>query len=291
MSLSAAQREHVVNAITNIPAFRDSGVAYSGQNMCQILHESTLPDGIQSWVILEEVDSFPDVIFTDSQTVSANDVAPAGQPSNIGSEVGMMVLSCGSAILAGAAATSGVAAAPLTGGGSLALTVLAYAGAVASAAQCGISIGRVFNELTVPVSNDILDSSEWYTTTADILDGVALAGGLASFGQAAQSAIRLSRTSGRPLRAIIRGMNRAERKRLAQDIARYTGRAETRRQFLRLARSGAIPRIFSRQEINRAVLSHLLESIGYALTITGSSAYGGLINQHVLVHLFQQEPR
>ena len=91
-----------------------------------------------------------------------------------------MGLSCGAAVLAGAASASGVAAAPVTGGASLAVTVLTWAGAVATAAQCGIATGRVINELVDPRANDILDSEVWVQRSTQILDAVSLVGGTAT---------------------------------------------------------------------------------------------------------------
>ena len=82
-------------------------------------------------------------------------------------------------------------------------------------------------------------------------------------------------------------MTRAERKRLAQDLAQYTGQAPTRRQFIRLAREGKIPKLFARQQVNKAMFNELLTSISTSLDFA-SSARSGVIRQG-LVYLVEDE--
>jgi len=82
-------------------------------------------------------------------------------------------------------------------------------------------------------------------------------------------------------------MNRAERKRLAQDLARYAGEASTRRQFIRLARQGAVRSIFTRQEVNKAVIKQLLNAVSSGLTLAGSGAFGVL--RKVSVHVVEEK--
>lgn len=276
--LTQQEKQQLIAAIDRNPAFRTTGIAFEGRGMCMIVRQSPMPAGLQTWIVLKE------------EEVQGTALAPPPRPnpSNLRSELLNMGLSCGSAALAGVAAAGGAGAAPVTGGASLAITVVVWAGALATAAQCGISTGRVINEIFDPGSNErYLDSEEWYQNASTALDAISVAGGVASLGQAAQAALRLSRTSGRPLTQILQGMNRAERKRLAQDLARYTGTATTRRQFIRLARDGRIPKLFSRQQVNQAMVNELLNSISSALTFTGSSI-AGVIRQ-VTVYFVEDE--
>lgn len=275
--LSQSEASRMVAAIGRIRQLRGVGIGFVGRGMSQVLRQPATPSGFQTWIILRE---------RELPTPSSGPPAPLTQAeSQIGSELLNMGLSCGAMVAAGAASATGVAAAPVTGGASLAITVLVWAGAVATAAQCGIATGRVINELLDPRANDILDSEPWVQRSSQILDAISLAGGVASLGQAAQAAIRLGRTSGRPLRQILQGMNRAERRRLAQDIARYTNQATTRRQFIRMARQGRIPSIFTRQQVGRAVQEQLLSAISSALGITGSASSG--VVREVVVHVVE----
>ena len=150
-----------------------------------------------------------------------------------------------------------------------------------------MSAGRLLNEIFDPNANQILDSDPWVQRTSAALDAISIAGGAGSLGQAAKAAIRLSKTSGRPLVKIVQGMNRAERKRLAQDVAKYTNTATTRKQFVRLARSGKIPKIFTVQQVNSAVLSELLSSVSAGLSMIGSGN-SGVIHEVVISLVAEQ---
>jgi len=199
--LSQSESRQIVAAIERIRPLRGAGIGFEGRGMSQVLRYPDTPPGFQTWIILRE---------RQLPVPSSGPPAPPTQAeSQLGWELLNMGLSCGAMVAAGAASASGVAAAPVTGGASLAITVLTWAGAVATAAQCGIATGRVINELIDPRANDILDSDPWVQRTTQIIDVVSVAGGVASLGQAAQAAVRLSRASGRPLRQIIQGMNRA----------------------------------------------------------------------------------
>lgn len=268
--LTQQEEQRLIMAIDRIPAFRTVGIAFVGRGMCKVVRQASMPAGLQTWIVLRE-----------EEVRGTTPTPPPSQPnqSNLRSELLNMGLSCGAAVLAGVVAAGGAGAAPLTGGASLAITVVVWAGALATAAQCGIATGRVINEIFDPgINEEYLDSEEWYRNASAAIDAISVAGGVASLGQAAQAALRLSRTSGRPLWQILQGMTRAERKRLAQDLARYTGQAQTRRQFIRLARQGRIPRIFRQHQVNQAIVNELLNSISANLTFAGS-AVSGVIRQ------------
>jgi len=281
LGLSRSEMQVLARHIDRVPQLRSFGIAFVGRGMSQIVRQPAMPNGLATWVVLKErnMELFP----VTSSTVPA---APTPSESNLGGELLMAGLSCGAAFFAGVAGAAGVAAAPVTGGASAALTVVVWAGSAATAAQCGMSTGRVLNEIFDPRANEILDSDPRVQRTSAALDAISVAGGVASLGQAAQVAIRLSRTSGRPLTQILKGMNRAERKRLAQDIARYTKTAATRRQFIRLARAGKVEKVFSTQRVNKAVLEQLLSSVSAGLTMIGSGSKG--VIREVVVHLVEE---
>jgi hypothetical protein len=253
--------------IDTVPALRGLGVVFIGRGECRLLREQRMPRGLRTWIVLQD---------------DGAGAEPGPEPSRAARESHLLResisagLSCASVLFTGAGVLVGIGGAPLTAGSSTTLTVLSWAGLVASSAQCANGTWRVFNEICDPEMNDQLDSHQWYRIANDVLDGVALAGGVASLGQAAQAAVRLGRTSGRPLIEVLRGMTRAERKRLAQDLARYTGDATTRRQFIRLAREGKITSIFRRHEVTRGVVRQLLNAVSSGLTFTGSAGFGVL---------------
>jgi hypothetical protein len=277
--LAEQQVRRILTEVDRTPAARPFGVAFVGRGQCRALRQPSMPAGLGTWVVLQEADDGPS-LAPPAQGVSLLDALR-------GREGAGMWLSCGSAVLAGFAVAGGMTAAPVTAGASTAVTVLSWAALVSSSAQCLNGGWRVFNEMLNPSRNDELDSERWYTVTSDVLDAVSVAGGVAGLGQAAQVAIRLGRTSGRPLLEILRGMNRAERKRLAQDLAKYAGEAATRRQFIRLARAGRVPSVFTRAQVDKAILSEILSSISSGLDLAGSAAFG--VVRKVAVRLVEEQ--
>jgi hypothetical protein len=246
--------------------------------MSLVVRESKLPGGFGFWVVVSEIEEVENELINAGQT---------GSSSKIGGELFNMGLSCGATVFAGLAAATSAAAVPFSFGASGMVTVLTAAAALASAAQCGISAGRVINELYSPGLNEqYLDSETWYNVTANTLDVISLAGGIAGLGQTGQAVLRLQASSKKTLKEIIRGLNRAERKKLAQDIALYTNQAQTRKQFIRLAKEGRIPKIFRRHEINDLLVHHLLNSIGTAFSFAGSSVNG--VTRSMVVHFAEE---
>jgi hypothetical protein len=270
------QKSQILAEIDRIQGLRGLGIAFDGRGQCQVLRQSPMPVGLRTWVVLEETD--------DNDAAALASQLPSYRESHVGREFVNVALSCGSAGFAVLAVAGSAGAALLTSGSSLTFTVLSWSALFASSIQCRIAEWRLFNEWFDPNSNDELDSQRWYQITSDVLDGVVIAGGIAALGQAAQAAVRLGRVSGRSLMQILRGMTRAERKRLAEDVARYAGDARTRHQFIRLAREGRIPSIFSHQQVNRAVTTQLLSAISSGLSLGGSGAFGLLhtVRMHIV---------
>ena len=276
--LTEQQSRRILAELDRVPPTQSLGVAFEGRGQCRVLRNPAMPPGLRTWIVLKESD--------DGFASSARSQEIIPRESHIGRELANMGLSCGSAVLAGFAVAGGVGAAPVTAGASTAISVLTWSATVASGLQCLNSGWRVFNEVFNPSINDGLDSEKWYTVTSDVLDAISVAGGIAGLGQAAQAAIRLSRTSGRPLMEILKGMNRAERKRLAQDLARYAGDAQTRSQFIQLAREGRVPSVFTRAQVEKAIISKTLDSIGNGMSLTGSAAFG--VVRKVSVHFVDE---
>ena len=171
--LTQFEMQLLIDAVDRNPACRTLGIVFEGRGMTQVVREPPIPLGLRTWILLRE-EEVPE------SAASAATAAAQPAPSNLGGELLNMGLSCGSAVLAGVAVAGGAGAAPVTGGASLAITVLAWAGAVATAAQCGIATGRVINEIFDPGANEqYLDSEEWYQNASAALDAISVAGGLA----------------------------------------------------------------------------------------------------------------
>jgi hypothetical protein len=266
--------------------FRGFGVAFVGRGQCRVLRRPDMPKGLGTWVVLEE----PESLFPDPGPLPGSGRRlgpPPPRPSRWVWEAVNTTLSCGSLVLTGLAAAGSAAAAPVTAGGSLIITGVAYAGAAASAAQCGMAAARLINEVYDPRNNDLLDSNWWYHAAGTTLDAISLAGGAASLGRSANVALRLSRASGRPVTQVLRTWTRAERKRLAQDIARYAGVAPTRHEFIRLVRANRIPKLFTAWQIRRAANIELLNVASTALTYLDSANFG--VIRELVLHLAEEK--
>lgn len=285
--LTASDITRLQESVDSIPEFQQMGIIYFNQaGSADLIRESAGLNGLRSYVVLREKAAEPaDPYLTSDSAALA--VASSEDESDMGSELLNMGLSCGSAVLAGIAGTGSAGATFISAGISTPLTVILWSGALASAAQCGISGGRVINEIVDPNRNDHLDSKEWYQYASGILDGISIVGGGASIGQALRSVLQLTRTSGKPIMEILKGLNRAQRKQLAMELARYQGQASTRKQFLRLARTGKIPKVLRNHEIQEALRNELLSSISSSLTFSGS-ATGGLFRE-VYVYLVVED--
>lgn len=230
--LSSEDKDALLRALDQHHLFRSMGVGFVGQDMCQVIRKPTMPQGLQTWIVLEEDDG---LLFT-----------PEFQPppitsekkSQLGRELLNLGISCGAATLAGFAMAGTAGAAPITAGGSTVVTAIIWAGSAATFAQCGVSTVRVYSALFDPRINAYFDSSDWYRYTSNFLDAVSAAGGVATLGRVARTVIRLGGGSSRP---ILRSMSRADRKLLARELAKYTHQAHTRKQFIRLAKAGKLP--------------------------------------------------
>ena len=271
--MSINLESQLVSGIEAMEQFRHVGVAFIGNRQCKELKSPMLPEGLRSWVVIEEVlQSTAQDAFEPQQEIRKR----AGH--NMKEELINMGLSCGSAVLAGAASTASAAATPVTGGTSTVVTVITYSAFIASVAQCGISTVRVLNEIIEPNINETyLDSSRWYQRATAFIDGVAIAGAVVDVGQQTRLIVRMSRGTGRPVREILKGLNRADRKRLAREMAAWKKRADTPAKFKKLVKAGKFPKLFKREAVTAAMKEALLSNVSATLSLVGST-YSGNIN-------------
>jgi hypothetical protein len=273
------EKFHLFDAIDNIPEFEGAGVAYLGDGECEVLRDSMHISGFDTWIVLEAYET------SDTKTLEVPPTAVRPKTSFWKELLGLGI-NCSSAVLTGAATAAETAAAPVTGGASLALVYVTGAGAVATSLQCGLSVGRVVDHFIDPEYTELLDSEEWYSSANDVLDIVSDIGAVASVGQAVQGLIRLQKASGRSFKAILKGMTRAERKRLARELAQYLG-AKSSKQFKALVRAGELATIYTQKSIDIALKKMLLDSISSALTIAGSAGMG-VLQKAYLVYVVQE---
>lgn len=267
--LSKQQENMIISGIGKIPELKFCGIAYVGKGNSYVIRPSLMPGGLGSWIVISEV----------KEELEEKPIQEIAKESNFswGWELFGFTTSCGAAVLTGVAAAGGVAATPVTGGGSLAITTLAWAGAAATAAQCGISAGRIINEFVDPRNNQMLDESEVYQYGTLALDTVSIVGGASSIKGAVKFGNQLSTAAAKPALDTFRRsekIGRGARRRLPRIMAESKNPGLSSQQFKKMVREGRAPKIFRVHEINREVQTRLLESISAGLSMMGSGASG-----------------
>jgi hypothetical protein len=313
-SLNDQQRRALVAAVDAQPALNgQTGVAFIGLGASSILRQPLTPPGLQTWVVfrLEETDSSgtgpsgSHARGVEGFTATGYDVAGVakappisrggGAPdeSAIGRELLSLGLNCGGAVLAGVVTLGTAAAAPATGFTSLLVVKLPAAAAVAAAASCGLSIGRVFNEIANdPLgrphlderidagSNESLDRWAPYRYGSLALDAVQVASGVASLGSAARAAVHLGRAKGgQSWFGLVRdGMSRSGRERLRFATAnkRDLPAIWSRQELKQLAKQGKIPHVLTATQVSRSMVNHLLDSVAASMAFAESLRTGTL---------------
>lgn len=281
--ITQKQEKQLIKEITAKSEFKNAGIAYCSSGMSRIIHQPAMPEGLRLWVVIME-DKLPAPIELKQPKISSFEQE---KDSNIitqilGSPHFMTGVSCLTAIGAGAAAAAGTALAPMTAGTSIAVTYITGAGAVASAAQCGIGIGRIVNDIVDPSNNEILDSLEWFQKTGEVLEGVSLLGDAVGMGATLRGLIRFQKATRQPFAKLLSSYNRTQRKMLAQELVQYLGK-DSNRSFNKLVSLGKLPKIFTVNQIRQEILAQIVGIIGTVLDYE-SSAYSdsGLLKVYIL---------
>jgi hypothetical protein len=141
--------------------------------------------------------------------------------------------------------------------------------------QCGNSGYRLFNESDYGDPSKVawLDSQEWYVQTSTALDVISLAGGVASLGATLKSVLTLSK-AGTPIKEVLKGLNRQQRKSLTEEIIRASNPGASNKVIKALVAAGKYPKRFSKLELSKAVSLQLKDAISATLSFSGSAASG-----------------
>ena len=191
-------------------------------------------------------------------------------------EVAGTALRCGAAVLSWVVVFGSGAAIPISGGTSAAVTYLGYAAATASTLQCINGGARTFLEVKKPETKDWLDSQEWYNSASLAIDAISVAGALAS-GAAVLKTVQVAKAaSSKSTIEILKGLSRAERKRLTQEIIKTNHPKISSKIMKSLIRAGKYPSRFSQVQINNALSLNLKDAIGASLSFSGSAISGNV---------------
>lgn len=220
--LSDAQ---IIAAISGIQSLRGAGIGYQGGGRSRVIREAPAPYAGDIWVVIEEQSISRqvavEIVRTSQNSGNYGEVSPNSVPRRApvrDSRWGREAVGAGfSCAMAGLAASTGAAAltaaAAITGPFGLIIAAAVWIGGAAAAAQCGIGIGRLANELTSPENNDILDDNAYYRTATFAIDMVGVLTGVVAAGPAIRTlALRVNgNLISRGVREGLRGANYAQR--------------------------------------------------------------------------------
>ncbi|NMH66500.1 hypothetical protein [Shewanella salipaludis] len=216
----------------------------------------------------------------------ANELKASRRESKLTGELLNTGLSCGAAVLSWVVVAGATAAIPITGGASTAVTYLGVAAATASGLQCFNGFGRTVAEAVNPESLDWLDKQEWYNAANTALDIISLGGAAAAGATTIKMVQTLRKTTSKSLTEILKGLSRAERKRLTQEIQRLNQPGISQSVLKTLTNSGQLTTRYSSQALVNAVSLNIKDAVGASLSITGS-AYGGTI-KNLAVGIYEE---
>jgi hypothetical protein len=265
---SDAEVDQLGQGIDAIPELSGAGIGFLGDDTSTVLRRSAHVSGLNTYVVLEEQDVPPPP-------------APPPEPS-LSTEIINTVLNCGSAV----AGASAMVAEPFAGPAVL-LEPFTFIVLRAAQAQCMISAGR----LTDIVFNNgswsrWMDSSEFYYWAATELDLVSLAGAAASASAAVRAAKAIQRATGRSWATILKGLSRAERKRLTKELIRLKRPDASGGALKELVQMGTFPRRLTATQIDERLFNQLKDILSATMSLA-SSANSGVLRM-LYIHIIQE---
>lgn len=219
----------------------------------------------------------------------AGEIKSNPRESQVVGEIVGTTLSCGAAVLSWVVVLGSSGAIPLTGGTSTAIVMLSYTAAAASTAQCANGVVRIGLETVAPEKKDYLDSQEWYQNASMAIDVVSLAGAAAAGAATLRSLKMLKASSSKSTTELLKGLSRAERKRLTEEIIRANHPGISSRMMKSMIAAGAYPKRFSNPQVSQALALQLKDAIGATFSFVGSASSGAVRTLAVGIYS-QMEP-
>ena len=272
--MNSARRIH---AVDQIPDLRGAGIAYIENGGCRLVRDSNHQSGLRTYVVFQQVErtrlslvsAFPSSA-TPTDATNQDRVA-----STVGTELRRASLDCGGVVFSAMLAGGSTLAIPVTGVFSSVGLAIASSALVATTLRCRMSVGRLWNAGKSPDANRILDNSEWYSVTGTVTGAPDTAEAAHSGLQLIAKYQALHKPTSKPIAELLREASRADRKRIAEEMAKFRGEASSRRTFLRLVRQGKTPKLYEVRQIRMEVANRLLEAANDATTLTSACCRDG----------------
>ncbi|MCS6236859.1 hypothetical protein G3495_17365 [Shewanella baltica] len=216
----------------------------------------------------------------------ASELKASRRESKLTGELLNTGLSCGAAVLSWIVVLGATTAIPITGGASTAVTYLGVAAATASSLQCLNGAVRSIAEARYPEDLDWLEEQEWYNAANTALDIISLGGAAAAGATTIKMVQTLRKTTSKSLTEILKGLSRADRKRLTLEIQRLNQPGISQSVLKTLTNSGKLTTRYSSQALVNAISLNIKDAVGASLSISGS-AYGGTI-KNLAVGIYEE---
>jgi len=251
--------------------FYGVGIMYS-EDECKYIIRRPITKGKISYVVVTKI--------PDANALDANkEFKDAVKSPELSKEITSTALSCGCFFLSLTCMAIGGIAAPVTGGASLAVTALGYAGTVASFGQCINGSYRVF-DITMNEGHGVawLDSQNWYTTTSTLLDVVGLASAGGALNEIVITYRAMKGASSLKMIEWLRLLPRHERKRLTEIIIRARNPGISNAAIKGFIAVGKYPKRFASDAVQAHMCIQLMNAINSMFTVAGSKLSGVLDN-------------
>jgi hypothetical protein len=106
---------------------------------------------------------------------------------------------------------------------------------------------------------------------------ISVAGGVASAGATLKMVFNL-RKAGTPIKEVLKGLGRQERKRLTEEIIRANNPGISNKVLKALVAAGKYPKRYAKLSISNSVALQLKDAIGATLSFSGSAVSGVIRN-------------
>lgn len=183
-------------------------------------------------------------------------------------------VTCAGAILSWIVVTSGVMLLPFTAGTSAVITFIGQAALAASVTQCIVGLGRTGAEAFAPQLLDQLDSEAWYQAVDATLNAIALLGVATSALTTIKTVNTATRVTGKPLRQVLKGLNRQERARLNDELLKLRDPRLTSKLLKVRQATGVLLKRISATEMQLATVNHIRDAMAAILGFASSSIPG-----------------
>lgn len=199
-------------------------------------------------------------------------VKEAVKDPSIGTEIASTALSCGAVILTAVAWAASMGSVPLTGGMSTPLAVLATAGTVATAVQCGNGLWRL-HDITSNNGHkvDWIDTQGWYIATTTALDLISLLSLTGPLKEAVMTYKAMKSASSLKVIDWLKRYPRMERVRLTEGIIKQLNPGISNKAMIRV---GKYPRRFPSEAVHKELIKQLISATTSAMAISGSTVSG-----------------